>query len=145
MEAPIRNNLVIELHIPDFKVAKEFYPKIGFNLISEDPVGEHLGYLVFEHKDPAGNTLLNFYGGDSRVSGHSFFKNFPAETPKGYGVEITIPVSDVDAYYKHVSSVVPDSIVQELTTKRWGKKDFRIKDPFGFYLRFTELVDWGQQ
>ncbi|MFA5925783.1 MAG: hypothetical protein WC831_02520 [Parcubacteria group bacterium] len=24
-------------------------------------------------------------------------------------------------------------------------KDFRMVDPFGFYLRFTELIDWGQK
>jgi len=24
-------------------------------------------------------------------------------------------------------------------------KDFRMVDPFGFYLRFTELIDWGQR
>lgn len=26
----------------------------------------------------------------------------------------------------------------------WGKKDFRLSDPFGFYLRFTEPIDWSQ-
>ena len=35
-------------------------------------------------------------------------------------------------------------ISQPLTLKRWNKWDFRVVDPFGFYIRFTELVDWGQ-
>jgi hypothetical protein len=28
---------------------------------------------------------------------------------------------------------------------QWGKQDFRVVDPFGFYVRFTEIVDWGQK
>jgi hypothetical protein len=26
--------------------------------------------------------------------------------------------------------------------KKWGRRDFRIVDPFGFYLRITERYEW---
>lgn len=144
MKSPIKNNLVIELHVPNFSKVKDFYSKLGFRVLSEDPVEDQLGYLVMERVDRLGRTLLNFYGGDERVSDHSFFKDFPKGTRLGYEVEITIPVDDVEAVYKNLPKDLKNRIRQELALKRWNKKDFRIEDPFGFYLRFTELVDWGQ-
>lgn len=32
MKKLITNNLIIELHIPDLNVAKDFYSKLGFGL-----------------------------------------------------------------------------------------------------------------
>lgn len=32
---PQQNNSLIELHIPDFELAKNFYGKLGFNVIWE--------------------------------------------------------------------------------------------------------------
>ncbi len=145
----ITNNLVIELHVPDFAKAKSFYAQFGFTQRTYDPVsggGSDLGYLVLERKDELGATLLNFYGDKAKVSQHAHFKDFPDSTPRGYGVEITIPVSDVEGLWETIKSAVQSSkIAQPLIIKRWGKKDFRVIDPFGFYIRFTELVDWGQK
>ncbi|MDE1871014.1 MAG: hypothetical protein KGI06_02125 [Candidatus Micrarchaeota archaeon] len=132
------NRVVIELHVPDFKKTKAFYKKLGFEVVSEDPIGKELGYLVMR----LGKTFLNFYGGDSRVYKHTFFKEFPKNTRLGYGVEITIILDDIEGYYKSVFPKVKNNVVQPLITKRWGKKDFRLADPFGFYLRFTEPVNW---
>jgi len=140
----IKNNLVLELHVPNFDEVKDFYSKLGFEVISEEPVGKELGYLVMKRKDSLGDTIINFYGGDEKVYNHNFFKDFPKETKRGYEVEITIPVGDIKTYYQKVLPDIKARLVQDLTLKRWGKKDFRIVDPFGFYLRFTELVDWNQ-
>ena len=70
----------------------------------------------------------------------SYFKNFPRDTKRGYGVEITIPIDNIEEYYEAVKEKV--KVVQPLILKRWGKRDFRVEDPFGFYLRFTERFDW---
>ena len=144
----IINNLVLELHIPDFNKAREFYSIFGFERLSYDPAsggGSDLGYMVLSRTDSVGRTLINFYGDKEKVSKHAHFKEFPSNTPRGYGVEITIPVSDVeklwDSTYKKLDA---SRISQPLTLKRWDKKDFRVIDPFGFYVRFTEPVDWGQ-
>jgi hypothetical protein len=144
----IRNNLVIELHVPDFTPIKDFYSKLGFQITLEDAITENYpGYLTLLRKDSLGNTMLNFYGGDNRVFEQSHFKKFPPGTSKGYAVEITIPVSNVEKVYEEIKQSIPDHIVRELTEMKddhvtW--KDFRLTDPFGFYIRITELVNWGQ-
>lgn len=144
----INNNLVLELHVPDFEPVKRFYSLFGFEEILNDPTsggGSDLGYMVLERKDPMGPTMINFYGNKDKVSKHSRFNEFPVDTPKGYAVEITVPVSDVEELWENVKDEINKTqVAQELVLKRWGKKDFRVVDPFGFYVRFTELVDWGQ-
>ena len=46
-----------------------------------------------------------------------------------------------------ISQSLKSSIVQELIEKkddRTSWRDFRLADPYGFYIRFTDLIDWGQ-
>ena len=128
-----RNRLVLELHVDDFGKVRGFYQKLGFRVASTEP-----DYLIMR----LGRTYLNFYGGSSKVYSHSYFSRFPSSTPHGYGVEITIPISDVKAYYRRVYRKIKESIVQPLTLKRWNSYDFRVADPFGYYIRFTEPVEW---
>ena len=102
---PIRNNLVLELHVPNFAPAREFYRMFGFEELSYDATsggGSDLGYLVLVRRDDLGATMLNFYGDQQKVAQHAHFKDFPADTPRGYGVEITIPVSDVKRLWQDV-------------------------------------------
>ena len=142
------NNLILELHIPNFDMARSFYKMLGFEEILYDPTsggGSDLGYMVLKRTDVIGNTSINFYGDKEKVSEHDRFADFPKNTPKGYAVEITVPVSDVENIWDNVKErLEKNQIAQPLTLKRWGKKDFRVIDPFGFYIRFTELVNWGQ-
>ncbi len=144
----ISNNLVLELHIPDFTMAREFYLIFGFQELSYAPVsggGSDLGYMVLKLEDHNGRTLINFYGDKEKVSQHAYFNEFPANTPRGYAVEIVVPVKDVETLWDNIKDKLSNAqIAQPLKLKRWGKKDFRVVDPFGFYVRFTELVDWGQ-
>lgn len=142
----IQNNLILELHVPDFTLVKDFYCLFGFMELSHDPVSDgQLGYMVLKREDNNGGTLLNFYGGREDVSGHEYFKDMPKGTPRGYEVEVTITVSDIDVLWSSIKDRIRlDQIAQPLTRKRWGQKDFRVIDPFGFYVRFTEIVDWGQ-
>lgn len=146
MSEIVKNNLVLELHIPNFQIARDFYKIFGFEEIKYDPTsggGSDLGYMILRRNDLLGETHINFYGDKQKVSQHSFFNQFPETTPRGYGVEITIPVTDVEGLWDIISSILTkEQIAQPLTLKRWNKKDFRVIDPFGFYVRFTELVDW---
>jgi predicted lactoylglutathione lyase len=149
MKNPIKNNLVIELHVPDLKIVKDFYSKLGFEVSMDNKSNEkELGYLTMTRKDSLGNTMLNFYGGDERVYNQSFFRQFPKETKKGYATSITIPTDNIEEIYRMASMYLKENIVRELKEledhgHKW--KDFRMADPFGFYLRFTELIDWGQK
>ena len=142
------NNLVLELHIPNFQQARDFYKIFGFSEYRYDPESggnSDLGYLVLCRNDEIGETHLNFYGDKEKVSHHSHFRDFPFDTPRGYAVEITVPVSNVKSLWEEVKGKLTEKqISQPLTLKRWNKWDFRVVDPFGFYIRFTELVDWGQ-
>lgn len=149
MKKPVKNNLIIELHVPDLRKAKDFYSELGFKVSLEDePNEEELGYLTMVRKDRAGDTLINFYGGDDRVYDQSFFGQFPRNTKRGYEISITIVTSDIEKIYHKVQTALKSNIVREMKKIKdheheW--KDFRMVDPFGFYLRFTELVDWGQK
>jgi hypothetical protein len=148
MTNPVKNNLVLELHVPDFKPVKDFYSKFGFEEANYDPTsggGSDLGYLVLRRRDNLGDTLINFYGDKPEVAKHTHFNQFPETTTRGYGVEITIPVGNIEKLWNKIKNIIPrGQISQELALKRWGQKDFRLVDPFGFYIRFTELIDWGQ-
>jgi len=125
-------DVYIELHVPDFKKAIEFYSRLGFKLLwrTED-------YLVMRRK----RSVLNFYGGSQKVYSHSYFGRFKKTTKCGYGVEIIIPVDRVELIYSSVRKFA--KIVQPLQLKKWGRRDFRIVDPFGFYLRITERYEWA--
>src|SRR3989344_5007094 len=138
----ILNNLILELHVPDFKSIQEFYSLLGFELVLEDTATDkERGYMVLKRKDALGETILNFYGNTNEVSKHKHFVQFPEGTPRGYAVEITIPVEDIEEFWNKTKAVLTkESISQELEMKSFGKKDFRLTDPAGFYLRFTELV-----
>lgn len=149
MIRPISNNLILELHVPTFQPVRKFYGLFGFTELSYEPTsggGNDLGYLVLIRHDAMGDTLLSFYGDKNKVTEQAHFKDFPASTPRGYAVEITIPVSDVRGLWDQVAGKLSaDIISQPLATEPWGKQDFRVIDPFGFYVRFTEPVDWGQK
>jgi catechol 2,3-dioxygenase-like lactoylglutathione lyase family enzyme len=125
-------DVYIELHVPDFKKAIRFYSRLGFKLLwrTED-------YLVMRRK----RSVLNFYGGSQKVYSHSYFGRFKKTTKCGYGVEIIIPVDRVELIYSSVRKFA--KIVQPLQLKKWGRRDFRIVDPFGFYLRITERYEWA--
>ena len=124
-------DVYIELHVPDFKKTIEFYSRLGFKQLwrTED-------YLVMKRK----KSILNIYGGSEKISSHSYFGQFKKTTKRGYGVEIIIPVENVESFYRKAKRFA--KIVRPLMLKKWGRRDFRIVDPFGFYVRFTERYNW---
>src|SRR5437879_75008 len=105
-------DVYIELHVPDFRKAIEFYSRLGFKLLwrTED-------YLVMRRK----RSVLNFYGGSQKVYSHSYFGRFKQTTKCGYGVELIIPVDRVELFYRSVRKFA--KIVQPLQLKKWGHHD----------------------
>jgi len=125
----------IELSVTSFETAKKFYGDLGFELIWEEPPAGMNGYMVMS----LGNSVLCFFCGNEEVYNHPYFKQFPRDTKRGYGVEISIPVDNIDDYYAQVVNKIPrENLFQPLKEQPWGKKDFRIADPFGYFLRFNE-------
>lgn len=129
------NHLQLELHVPNFDTVLNFYGKLGFKKVWRRNENDDADYLVMERD----GTIINFWPGNDNVYTQSYFKKFPKNTKRGYGVEIVIPVDDIDTYHDKISKFA--NIVDPLVLRPWGLKDFRIEDPFGFYLRITEKHD----
>lgn len=137
MRQDLQTDILIELHIPDFEPAKQFYGALGYEVVWEKAPHEQDGYLVMR----SGGSILNFYGGKEHVYTHPFFRRFRRDTPRGYGVEIIIPITDIGTFYQRFLALYPDSVVKELN-HTFSHPDFRATDPFGFYLRFVERYNW---
>lgn len=120
----------VELHVPDFAPALAFYLPLGFTVVRQERGAD--GYLVLRH----GASLLAFWPGSPTVAEHHFFGRFPATTPRGVGVEIVIVTGELDAMYERAARL--GAIAHPLVRRPWGARDFRIVDPFGYYLRITE-------
>lgn len=141
MKTQTKHDILIELSSPDFQVTKDFYNTIGFEVVWEEKAKDMNGYLVMKRRD----SVLCFFCGNERVFDHPYFKKFPSDTPRGYGLEFSIPVEDIDDFYAHLLSVIDHKyIVQELRSQPWGVKDFRMVDPFGYYFRVNEPTDMIQ-
>jgi hypothetical protein len=137
MSENLLSDLMIELHVPSFELAKQFYGSLGFEVVWEIPPQEQRGYLVLRRK----TTILNFYCGNEHVYEHSYFSRFRPDTVRSYAVEIIIPLDDIETFYAHFQETYPDRIVKPLNHK-YSRWDFRMEDPFGFYVRFVERYDW---
>lgn len=128
---PAQNHLLLELHVPNFEVVKEFYGKLGFEVVWERKPDGFKGYLVIKR----GDNIICFWGGNENIYQHEYFNQFSKDSKRGYGVELVILVEDVEAFYQEVKQFA--KVVEKLQLKPWGLKDFRIEDPYGFYLRIT--------
>lgn len=126
----------VELHVPDLSRAREYYTALGGSVVRDEPDDGHGAYLVIEIED----NVIAFWGGSaSRVGSHSYFSSWPPATKRGYGVEVVLLVRDVDRMYERATRI--GRIVAPLSTRPWGVRDFRVEDPFGVYLRVSELLD----
>ncbi len=132
-------NTLIELSVPNFDDVMNFYSKLEFEKVwEEEPRGMN-GYLVIKRND----SVLCFFCGNENVYKHPFFTKFSKTSVRGYGVEISIPVENIDEYYSKVVKSLPQkSIFQKLKLQPWGVKDFRLVDPFGYFLRINEPTDF---
>lgn len=133
-----KNSLQLELHVPDFEKVKGFYELLGFWVVWERKPDDFKGYLIIMNET---QTILNFWCGNEMVSEQPYFKRFPRDTKRGYGVEIIITTTKDLKKLQEVLSVHEVNIVEELTIQPWGLYDFRVEDPFGYYLRITTPHD----
>ena len=84
-------------------------------------------------------SIFCFWGGNEEIYTHEHFRKFSRDTPRGYGVEMVLPVSNLEEYYEQVRRFA--DVVEPLQERPWGLKDFRIVDPFGYYIRITSHHD----
>lgn len=136
MEAPKippTRTVAVELHVPCFERALAFYRLLGFAEAWREE-----RYLVLSR----GEDLIAFYGGSPTVTEHSYFSRFPADTKRGYGLELIVFVDDLEA----TRAALPEStpLLAPIQLRPWGCRDFRVEDPFGYYLRVSERYDLGR-
>jgi catechol 2,3-dioxygenase-like lactoylglutathione lyase family enzyme len=62
-----------------------------------------------------------------------------ARTPP-IGVELVLEVDDVEAERERVAAAAWP-VDQELTSRPWGLRDFRVLDPDGYYWRVTNRAE----
>ena len=123
-------SLALELHVPCFERVLEFYRLLGFQEAWREEQ-----YLVLK----SGIDLIAFYGGSPSVVKHSYFSHFPSDTKRGYGVEVIVFVDDLFATLASLPDSTP--VLAPIQLRPWGHRDFRIEDPFGYYLRVSERYD----
>lgn len=126
---------LVELHVPDLALAKRFYRRFGLRVARYEPARGGDGYLVLRH----GDAILCFWGGTEAVRRHEYFRRSARTAKRGYAVEIVLPVASVSRAYAVAKRA--RCIVGDLQLRPWGARDFRIEDPFGFYVRITEPHD----
>ena len=57
------SDILLELHVPDFKITKKFYKDLGFEVVWEKKPLARKGYLVMRR----GDSIINFYCGNIHV------------------------------------------------------------------------------
>lgn len=129
------NYMMLELHVPDFEKIKTFYSTLGFKTAWERAPDGFKGYLVLQMED----NILCFWCGSEDVEKHPYFKNFPQSSALGKGVEVVLTTKYLDELYEKLKG--NDCVIEPMEKKPWGLRDFRIKDPYGYYLRITSPHD----
>ncbi len=127
--------MMLELHVPDFEKIKAFYGALGFKKVWERAPDGFKGYLVMQMED----NILCFWCGNESVADHPYFSTFPKSAPLGKGVEVVLTTAHLDEVYAQLKGDA--CVVEEMETKPWGLRDFRVKDPYGYYLRITSPHD----
>ena len=126
---PANNHSFVEFHVPNVKKARDFYLNLGFKLVWEVE-----SYAVLK----LDKSLITVFQGPS-----GYFDSLDQNIPRGFKVEIAINVEsqDIKDFYKFCQENIEKfggKVVEPLVLQDYGKWDFRITDPFGLYLRFTE-------
>jgi dihydroneopterin aldolase len=130
----IASSAPIELHVSDFAPAKRFYGALGFDIARERRSRDD-GYLVMVH----GADVLRFWPGNVSMLSRGHFGRDPAPSRPGHGVEIVLTFDDLDSTFVRAQAV--GTIVAPIRLRHWGLRDFRVLDPYGFYIRCTEQHD----
>jgi len=122
--------LSVELFVPDVAEATRYYADtLGFTVMRTDPLGDepifaiaHLGEAVvmFMHD--------RFYAGTRADLDY-----------RGAGIDVRLMVPDVDAVYNRVRKAGVE-LMNPIGDREYGLRDFIMRDPFGFRLRFASAL-----
>jgi lactoylglutathione lyase len=117
----------LELFVTDLSASADFYRRVLKFRIGERAAD---GYTPMTN----GQVQLSLNLHSALPDDHPV-KAGTQERP-GRGIEIVLEVDDIDALYEHVVAQ-KWPLSSELKRQPWGKTDFRLTDPDGYYVRIT--------
>ena len=124
------NSLIPELSVTDISKSLAFYQKLGFQVKYQREESKFY-FLEFEE-----NQIMI-----EQINEH--WNVGVLEYPFGRGINISMTLQDIDAFYEKVKSLkIP--LFQELSTQEYRvqdqvylDKEFLLQDPDGYLLRFN--------
>lgn len=124
------NSLIPELSVTDISKSLAFYQELGFQVKYQREESKFY-FLEFEE-----NQIMI-----EQINEH--WNVGVLEYPFGRGINISMTLQDIDAFYEKVKSLkIP--IFQELSTQEYRvqdqvylDKEFLLQDPDGYLLRFN--------
>ena len=125
------NRLIPELRVSDINKSKGFYTKIGFQIIYER-VEDKFCFLELE-----GNQIMIEEDLEEWSTGK-------LEYPYGRGINISMTVDDVYAYYLKLKELNINFFEEFMVNQHrvndiiYEDKEFLIQDPDGYLLRFND-------
>jgi catechol 2,3-dioxygenase-like lactoylglutathione lyase family enzyme len=120
--------LAVELFVPDVAEAVGFYTgNLGFRLVRCEPgPGTALTFAV----TALGPAVFMFMDERFLTGKHS------PGGPMGEGIDIRLMVDDVDAVYLQCREAGM-TLLNPIGDRDYGLRDFIVRDPWGFRLRFA--------
>ena len=108
---------VVEVVVPDLGAALDFYRRLGFAVERETPMFVTLRWestLLFVAQNPDAGSAPRW-------------------------ASLRIVVADVDAVWARVAELgLP--VGTSLANRRYGLRDFTVRDPAGFEIRFAQVI-----
>jgi uncharacterized glyoxalase superfamily protein PhnB len=114
-----------ELFVPDVDAAVDFYV-------------EHFRYTLLRKEGaPATFAIGHIHGATIMFMSDRWYTGPRAELDaRGVGLDIRVMVPDVDAVYKRIRET-DLQIMHDIADREYGLRDFIVRDPNGFRLRFA--------
>lgn len=126
------NKLIPELSVSNFEKSLEFYTKI-------------LGFRIEYQREESKFALLSLQGSQIMIEqSNGAWSTGKLEYPFGRGINFQIEIKSIDPILKSLKeNKYPIFIEPKENWNRWGdkligSKEFLIKDPNGYLLRFSE-------
>jgi len=126
------NKLIPELSVSDINKSIEFYTKI-------------LGFKIEYQREECKFAFLSLNGSQimiEQINGH--WETGKLEYPLGRGINFQIEALNVDSLVKSLQArkypimIMPKENWYRVGNKLYGNREFLVKDPDGYLLRFSE-------
>ena len=121
--------LAVELFVPDVTEATRYYvDTLGLTVMRTTPPDEPIFAIAY-----LGEAVVMFMH-------DRFYAGARADLDyRGAGIDIRLMVPDVDAVYERVREAGVE-VMNPIGDRDYGLRDFIMRDPFGFRLRFASAL-----